>query len=40
MRNLSLKCSGMACQRGITQFYLPPTCLSTSGVNHTYCDTQ
>ena len=23
--------SGM---RGITQFYLPPTCLSTNGMNH------
>ena len=23
------------CERGITQFYLPPTRLSTSGMNHT-----
>jgi len=23
------------CQRGITQIYLPPTRLSTSGMNHT-----
>jgi len=32
MRNSSLKHSGMA--RGITQVYLPPICLSTSGMNY------
>jgi len=26
--------SGMACVTGITQFYLPPTHLSTNGMNH------
>jgi len=30
----SLKCSGWHLFNGITQFYLPPTCLSTCGMNH------
>jgi len=34
MRNLSLKRSGMARVNDGSQFYLPPTRLSTSGMNH------
>jgi len=35
MRNSSLKRSGMARVNEGSQFYLPPTPLSTRGMNHT-----
>ena len=35
MRNSSVKRSGVACVNKGSQFYLPPTRLSTSGMNHT-----
>jgi len=34
-KDSSLKCSGMALVNEESQFYLPPTGLSTSGMNHT-----